>query len=59
MPNTKKYKEAVDAYFAEAQDILDRAIAAGDETVIDIYTREVTIRKSIIARGINSDGSTK
>jgi hypothetical protein len=36
-------------FIGEAQDILDRAIEKNDTVMIDIYTREVMIRKHIVA----------
>lgn len=47
---TAKQTAAATAFVGEAQRILDRARVAGEVTVIDIYTRELAIRKSIIAQ---------
>jgi hypothetical protein len=47
---TAKQIAAAAEYVAEAQRILDRAIEAGNDTLIDVYTREVAIRKNIIRK---------
>lgn len=47
---TAKQIAAANEFVGEAQRILDRARADGNATVVDIYTREVAIRKGIIAK---------
>lgn len=51
MARNAKYAAAAAEFVAEAQRILDRVTAEGNACLIDVYTREVAIRKRIIAKG--------